>query len=149
MSSARTAERAFWDSSGIVLLCADQPSSGAARRIRARIGHMAIWWETPIEVRSALWRLHREGELAEAALARSLKRLSAIARASLEVAPVEAVRLIAASVVERHDLRAADALQLAAALLLCSEQPRNRPFVCFDARLSAAADVAGFAVLPE
>ncbi len=69
-------------------------------------------------------------------------------RAASEIEPTEEVRTIAESVLDRHDLRAADAFQLAAALVLCHEKPRGRWFVCFDQQLAAAADVAGFTVLP-
>jgi hypothetical protein len=68
---------------------------------------------------------------------------------ALEVAPTEAVRTLVSSLFEEHDLRAADALQLAAALVLCHEHPRNRAFVCFDAKLASAADATGFTVFPS
>lgn len=45
-----------------------------------------------------------------------------------------------------HPLRAADALQLAAALIAVSDAPRNFPFTCADARLAEAARKEGFAV---
>jgi predicted nucleic acid-binding protein len=148
VKTATPAERAFWDASGVVLLCAHQPSTAKARQIRAQTGSMAVWWGTLVEVRSALQRVHREGGLAPADLATSLRRLSAMSDAALEVAPTEAVRTLALSALERHDLRAADALQLAAALVLCRERPRGRTFVCFDRKLAIAADLTGFTVLP-
>jgi len=92
---------------------------------------MAIWWGTPVEVQSALQRLQREGFLSPAELSTARKRLTAMSEAALEVAPTELVRAIASSVLEQYDLRAADALQLAAALVLCHERPRNRAFICF------------------
>jgi hypothetical protein len=48
-----------------------------------------------------------------------------------------------------HPLRSADALQLAAALVYCSEQPREEPFVCLDDRLRQAARTEGFILVPE
>lgn len=149
MTTATLAERAFWDSSGIVLLCANQRSTAAARRIRAHAGSMAIWWGTPVEVQSALQRLRREQLLSPAELSTGLRRLSAMSEAAVEVAPSESVRTLAASVLQRYELRAADALQLAAALVLCREYPRARTFVCFDAKLAGAATAAGFTVLPS
>lgn len=44
--------------------------------------------------------------------------------------------------------RAADALQLAAALIACDEQPSLPPFVALDHRLADAARREGFRVLP-
>lgn len=45
-------------------------------------------------------------------------------------------------------MRAADAAQLAAALVWCRERPKQRPLVCFDERLRAAATAVGFSVRP-
>lgn len=149
MTTATPAERAFWDSSGIVLLCANQRTTAVARRLRAQTGSMAIGWGTSVEVQSALRRLQREQLLSPAEVSASLQRLAAMSEAALEVAPSDSVRTIAASVLERYDLRAADALQLAAALVLCNERPRGRTFVCFDAKLAAAAVAASFTVLPS
>ncbi|MBK9266049.1 MAG: hypothetical protein IPM54_40475 [Polyangiaceae bacterium] len=99
-------------------------------------------------MQSALQRLHREQALSSAELSAAQTRLAAMSEAALEVIPTELVRSIASSLLAQHGLRAADALQLAAALVLCHEQPRNRAFVCFDAKLSSAAVAAGFTVLP-
>lgn len=63
------------------------------------------------------------------------------------VAPVRgrAERLLAA-----HALTAADACQLAAALVLADDRPKRRALVCRDARLADAAEVEGFSVVrPE
>ncbi len=48
-----------------------------------------------------------------------------------------------------HHLRAADSLQLAAALVWAREQPRGRVFISLDSRLGEAARREGFTVLPE
>ncbi len=109
---------------------------------------MALWWGTSVEVRSALQRLHREGRLTSSELSTCKRRLAAMEDAALEVTPTEALRDMAAAALERFDLRAGDALQLAAALVLCREHPRGRTFVCFDEKLATAADLAGFTVLP-
>jgi hypothetical protein len=47
-----------------------------------------------------------------------------------------------------HPLRAADALQLAAALMWCDEAPTGETLVCLDDRLRDAARREGFAILP-
>jgi hypothetical protein len=47
-----------------------------------------------------------------------------------------------------HALRAADALQLAAALDWCDGNTRGESFVCLDDRLRGAAVLEGFRVLP-
>jgi hypothetical protein len=63
-----------------------------------------------------------------------------------EIQPSESVRAIAEELPDRYDVRALDAMQLAAALVWCRERPNRRPFICFDERLSSAAAAAGFAV---
>jgi hypothetical protein len=46
-----------------------------------------------------------------------------------------------------HPLRTGDALQLAAALISCNQNPRRRTFVCFDDRLATVAEDVGFKVI--
>jgi predicted nucleic acid-binding protein len=146
--SATNADAAFWDTSGVVLLCTHQAAAGAARRIAQRCRRIVLWWGTPVEARSAFMRLVREGVLSSSELAGASRRLATLTRVASEIEPTQEIRTIAESVLDKHDLRAADAFQLAAALVLCHEKPRGRWFVCFDRRLAAAADVTGFTVLP-
>ncbi len=54
-----------------------------------------------------------------------------------------AVRLVAV-----HPLRAADTLQLAAALIWSEEQPHGAAFVCLDSRLRDPAQREGFEIKP-
>jgi predicted nucleic acid-binding protein len=65
-----------------------------------------------------------------------------------EIAPMESVRDRAIRLLAVHRLRAADALQLAAALVWSEEQPANETFVCLDRRLRGAARREGFSLLP-
>ncbi|MDP8983167.1 MAG: hypothetical protein M3O35_21540 [Acidobacteriota bacterium] len=60
--------------------------------------------------------------------------------------PPNRVRDHAAAVVDRYDVRAADALQIAAALVWCGERPGNRIFLARDERLKRAARDEGFSV---
>jgi hypothetical protein len=64
-----------------------------------------------------------------------------------EVAPSESLRRSAERLLRVHSLRAADSLQLAAALVAANHDPQSIEFVCLDARLAAAAQREGFAVL--
>ncbi len=59
---------------------------------------------------------------------------------------VEVVRRHAERVVEAHPLRAADALQIAAALVAAEEDPGSLPFVTLDRNLAEAAEREGFRV---
>jgi predicted nucleic acid-binding protein len=93
-----------------------------------------------------LVRLHREGALSDSAFQVSCERLSTLLSSAKEILPSANVREIAFQQLHRFPLRAADALQLAAALLWCGERPRGRWFVCADRRLAAAASTVGFEV---
>jgi len=64
------------------------------------------------------------------------------------VVPSVPLRDRASRLVAVHPLRAADALQLAAALVSSEVTPRGDGFVTLDDRLRTAARAEGFAVLP-
>ena len=65
------------------------------------------------------------------------------------VGATDQVRVRAGRLLAAHPLRAADALQLAAALVWSDDQPQGESFVCLDERLRAAAASEGFASVPE
>ncbi len=75
-------------------------------------------------------------------------RLHKIEQAWNEVVSYDAVRVRARRLLETHPLSAADALQLAAALVMTEERPTGTEFVTFDVRLAEAANKEGFPVLP-
>jgi uncharacterized protein len=93
-----------------------------------------------------LVRLQREGALSDSAFRVSCECFSTLLFSAKEILPSANVKEIACQQLERFPLRAADALQLAAALVWCGERPRGRWFVCADRRLAAAAAGAGFEV---
>jgi predicted nucleic acid-binding protein len=139
----------FWDSSALVPLLFAEPHSAALTALVGEDKELTIWWATPLECQSAMQRRHRESPLAPAALTRATERLRALVELADTVSPTDEVRRRAARLVAVHPLRAADALQLAAALLWCEEQPHNEVFVSLDARLRDAARNEGFDVRPE
>ena len=73
-------------------------------------------------------------------------RLSVLSRSWAEVLPVEAVREQAEELLTRYGIRAADSLQLAAALVWCQGHPHGRTFICLDERLGESASAMGFEV---
>ena len=138
----------FWDSSAVVpLLLPDARSAGCATLLRSDT-EPALWWGSPVECLSALYRRHREGSLPPAAIAQALDRLKALVADVDIVAPTTPLRERAGRLLAGHPLRSADALQLAAALVWCDESPQGDAFVCLDDRLAAAARREGFTVLP-
>src|SRR5438046_1897003 len=64
-----------------------------------------------------------------------------------EIAAIDLVRPRAERLVERHPLRAADALQIGAALVAADDDPATLEFVTLDRVLARAAEVEGFRVL--
>jgi predicted nucleic acid-binding protein len=64
-----------------------------------------------------------------------------------EIVAVEPVRRQAERLVGIHPLRAADALQLGAALVATDLNPSGLELVTLDERLAAAAEKEGFSVL--
>jgi predicted nucleic acid-binding protein len=137
----------YWDSSGIVALLVNQPGAEACLELARVDPAMVVWWGTSVECEAALGRLARTGEVAEAALPALRKALAQMEWR--EVAPRQAVRDGAASILRRHPLKAGDALQLAAALAWSSETAPGRAFVTLDRRLRKAALAEGFEVLPS
>jgi hypothetical protein len=136
----------FWDSSAVLPLLVWENQTDLRERQLREVDTMVVWWGTPVECHSALRRREREGALASDDVRRALKRLEALAESWMEVEPREAVRLRAERLLKARNLRAADALQLAAALVACGEQSMETAFHTADARLSLAAEAEGFAV---
>jgi hypothetical protein len=116
--------------------------------LRRELKRMIVWWGTPLEARSAFARLVREGHLDTAGRVDAIRRLGQLRGAWDEVSPIERIRSLAEELPDAHGMRAADAAQLAAALVWCRERPRQRPLVCFDERLRTAAAALGFSVRP-
>ena len=105
------------------------------------------WWGSRIECVSALNRLEREHRFEEDGLDRSMEQLELLSASWLEIEPLEQVRKRAIRLLRVHPLRAADALQLAAALTASGEDPERMDLVSGDDRLSAAARREGFRIL--
>jgi predicted nucleic acid-binding protein len=137
----------FWDSSAIIPLLVEEPSSPAALAEYRRDPEQAVWWGSEIECVSALSRLEREGALDGGAVREALERLSWLAAAWLEVEPVERARRNAVRLLRVHPLRAADALQLSAALIVAEDEPASVEIVTFDDRLAQAAEREGCRVV--
>lgn len=102
-----------------------------------------------MECDSAVARLEREGRLRPRGAQAALRRLDLLCADWQEVQPLDALRETARRLLRVHDLRAADALQLAAALAASEQRPATLPFVCLDERLARAAELEGFPVVAE
>lgn len=134
----------FWDSSAILPMLVEETSTPSVLDYYGKNPEIVAWWGTPVECASALARLERETRLNSADVTRALTQLATLQAAWHEVQPLDGVRQIAQRLLRLHPLRAADSLQLAAALLACEHRPQGWQFVCLDARLSLAAEREGF-----
>lgn len=127
-------------------LILSEGESSWARKLLKLDPQVIVWGLSPLEVRSALARRLRDRALTsrthDAARARADRLFSAFA----QVLALESVRERAVRLLDRHPLRAADALQLAAALTAARDRPHELPFLTLDRRLADAARGEGFPV---
>ncbi len=138
----------FWDASAIVPLLVSEAESGEMRHLFRSRPDYALWWGSKLECCSAIWRRERDGDLSVARLVEPLRLLDAIVNAAVEVQPVEQVRAAAVRALAVHPLRAADSLQLGAALCLVEPADGLVEFVCLDKRLRDAGRREGLLLLP-
>jgi hypothetical protein len=137
----------FWDASAIVPLLVEEPTRAALLALLEHDPVMLVWWASPVECASALARREREGALALAEATDALERLRSLGATWQEVLPSEAVRTSAQRLLRVHPLRAADSLQVAAAIVAAEGEPATLEFVGLDQRLNDAATREGFRVL--
>ena len=137
----------FWDASAIVPLVVAEPATASMHALAVGDPDMIVWWGSQVECVSALARLEREGALDVRATQTALGRLSQLADSWHEIEPSEVVRENAIRFLRVHPLRAADALQLAAAFVAAERQPRSLQAVTLDTRLADALRKEGFEVI--
>jgi predicted nucleic acid-binding protein len=137
----------FWDSSAVIPLLLDEGRSTEVVRLFDADQLQTVWCLTEVEAASAISRKAREGMTLERENA-ARSQLRFLRERWAEVSSLEGVRMRALRLLSIHSLRAADALQLAAALVSCDEQTESLPFVCLDDRLAEAARKERFPVLP-
>ena len=132
------------------------PASGLAQSASERLAGLystdasiIAWWATRVECDSAIARLERQGELTPEAASAAMRRLDLLSRRWHEIQPQDVLRETARRLLRVHNLRAADALQLAAALQAAEQRPSSLDFVCLDDRLRLAAQREGFPLLGE
>lgn len=137
----------FWDTSALVPLLLEQEATEEVSDLLLEDPEIAAWWGTSVECASAAARLRREEVLTVSEEDKVLELLATLQRSWLEVLPSEEVRDRAVRLLRVHGLKAADSLQLSAALLWAGSADRAE-FVTFDERLGLAARLEGFRVLP-
>ena len=135
----------FWDASAVVPLvlndAADAPAVGADAK-----SPMVVWWGTVVEVASAIARRERAGTLSGEQVLRCFDLLQELSAGWLEVLPSDSLRRTAQRLLRVHVLKAADSLQLAAALAASADRSDAVEFFCRDSRLAEAAAREGLRV---
>jgi hypothetical protein len=100
-----------------------------------------------VEVHSAVAHRHRVGRLKDAEKQSALSRLGVLSRGGRDALPSDTLGDLATRLLDAYEGRAADALQLAAALTWCQERLSRRTFGCADQWLSKSAVAAGSSVI--
>jgi uncharacterized protein len=134
----------FWDASAILALLVAEPATRRLQALAGRDPEMLVWWGSEVECVSALARLERSFALDAKGIALASNRLTQLASGWHEVEPGEIVRESAMRFLRVHPLRAADALQLAAAFVAAERRPSSLQVVTLDERLADAARKEGF-----
>jgi uncharacterized protein len=137
----------FWDTSALISLLVDEPPRERLFALLEEDSEVLAWWGTPVEIASALARREREELLTAEEVAAALAASRGLSESWHEIIPSDAVRRTAERLLRTHPLRAADALQLAAALVAADHNPTSLEMVCMDERSRLAACREGFTVL--
>ncbi len=137
----------FWDSSAVVPLLVQEAGTDSLLKMLEDDRQLLVWWGTPVECTSALARREREGDMTADQTTAAIARLASLGTAWDEVAPSIALRGQARRLLRLHPLRAADALQLAAAIMASEHEPTSLEIVTLDDRLKVAAEREGFRVI--
>lgn len=141
----------YLDTSALVKLYVREAGTERMIQLASRSsGHkIALLGLTRVEFRSALRRRERAGDLGPDEAADAIARMEGHLQSLYLVQPVsEAVIEEAGALVDRHNLRAYDALQLAGCLSIRSRRVPDGPtFVCSDRELLDAAGREGLPVL--
>lgn len=137
----------FWDSSALVPLLVTEDTSKALQALFQDDQSVTVWWGTEVECASAVARLERMGKITPDEASDVFQQVQEIAKVWNVIDPVESIRVSAKRFLRVHDLRASDALQLAAAFLTAEGRPASLEVVCLDDRLVSASRKEGFKVI--
>lgn len=128
-------------------LTVNEVRSADMRTLMRTDSDQVVWWGTRPECISALARKGRDSTISPMGEAQARVVLFYLSQAWNEIQPNERLRALAEGFLDTHPLKAADALQLAAAFVWCAGQTQDHEFVCLDHQLSTAARAEGFTLL--
>lgn len=138
----------FWDASALVPLMINEEATSIVRKCLSEDERIITWAWSRFEVVSAIERRVREGSVSRSERRNVLERFQAFANSWDEITDLVSVRTKAIALLARHPIRATDAGQLGAALLVDEVTPGVLSFVCLDQRLSIAAELEALRVIP-
>jgi len=141
----------FWDSSALVPLLIEEPSSESMRALLHNDRKVIASFITAVEVSSAVWRRLHHGELDAAEHAAAEEQFAALSTHWWEEDELRRIINLALDLLRRYPLRAGDAIQLASAVDFVNARRKKLsflPFVTLDTDLASAARTEGFPVLP-
>jgi uncharacterized protein len=123
----------FFDTSALIKRYLHEKGSARVRRLLQTGG--AIFYQTfitPLEMTSAFYRQHRDGQISIEGLSLLLRSYAVHSHSEYLLVPYsEALTDLAAALISRYPLRALDAIQLASALELRSALPPAAPSLIF------------------
>ena len=137
----------YWDASALVPLLVTEAATNTVQSWLHEDANVVTWVWTRVEITSAIERRYREGTVSMDQRRELISRLTVIARQWDEVTDILVTRKHAQRILAHYPLRAADAAQLAAAIIACEGDPGGERFACLDHRLAEAAELEGFTVL--
>jgi predicted nucleic acid-binding protein len=140
----------FWDPSALVPALVDEPATAAVHAVLRVDASITVAWHCEIECASAIARLERTGAYSSDDADAAFRQLAEMQSSWTVVHPTDRLRTTATRLLRVHDLRAADALQLASAIAAAEGHPASLEFVSLDDRLNGAARREGFPlVVPQ
>ena len=140
----------YFDTSALVKLYIEEPGTERMLKLTADPEEhtFALLELARVEFRAVVRRRQREGDLSSEAAAALLTDLDEHLQSLYLVQPLTApVVEEAVALLDRHALRAYDAMQLAGSLILKSSVPDPPSFVCADQALVDAAEQEGLTVV--
>lgn len=139
----------FWDASALLPIIADHERAEELSKLLENSENPMVWTLTDTEILSALCRLKRENQIDEENFQKFREIWKGLKESLSVIEDVDAVKGRAERILQTHPLKAADALQLSAALIGCMDETTHRGFVTLDSRLAEAARKEGFEILPQ
>ncbi len=137
----------FWDTSALIPLVVAERATARSERWLREDPDVVVWTLTRVELLSVLARRRREEPGSAPLLSAARRDVLSAWNCWSEITAVELVRRYAERVVETHPIKAADALQIGAALVAAEDNPEGMEFATLDRNLAEAAEREGFRVL--